>query len=113
MSVSLLKLQRTIHAKLVLDRKGKREAIAREYWTWQRLLRGLGGQRLYSATRQKADRFRRRMCKQNGHGIEQREYAMILRRDCVKIQIDSLLGLRRSAGKARIIKRWKHKERGI
>jgi len=86
MSVWLLKLQRTIHAKLVLDRKGKREAIAREYWTWQRLLQGLGGQRLYSATRQKADRFRRRMCKQNGHGIEQREYAMILRRDCVKIQ---------------------------
>jgi hypothetical protein len=82
MSVSLLKLQRTIHAKLVLDRKGKREAIAREYWTWQRLLQGLGGQRLYSATRQKADRFRRRMCKQNRHGIEQREYAMILRRDC-------------------------------
>ena len=26
------------------------------------------------------------MCKQNGHSIEQREYAMILRRDCVKIQ---------------------------
>jgi len=29
--VSLLKLQRTIHAKLVLDRKGKQEAIEQEY----------------------------------------------------------------------------------
>ena len=86
MSVSLLKLQRTVHAKLVLDRKGKREAIAREYWTWQRQLQGLGGERLYSATRQQADRFRRRVRKQNGHAIKQREYPMILRRDCVKIQ---------------------------
>jgi len=81
-----MKLHRTIHAKLVLDRKGKREAIAREYWAWQWQLQDPSGERLYSATRQQADRFRRRVRKQNGHGVEQREYAMILRRDCVKIQ---------------------------
>ena len=81
MGVSLLKLQRTIHAKLVLDRKGKREAIEHEYWAWQRQLQGNDAQ-LYSATKQQADRFKRRV----GHGLRQREYPTILRRDCVKIQ---------------------------
>jgi hypothetical protein len=35
---SLMKLQRTIHAKLVLGREGKREAVEREYDAWQRQL---------------------------------------------------------------------------
>lgn len=82
---SLLKLQRTIHAKLVLDRKGKREAIEREYSAWQRQLHG-NNEWLYSATKQQADRFKRRIRKQNGHGIRPREYPMILRRDCIKIR---------------------------
>ncbi len=84
-SASLLKLQRTIHAKLVLDRRGKTEAIEREYWAWQRQLQG-NDEQLYSATKQQADRFKRRIRKQNGHGLNQHEYPMILRRDCVRIQ---------------------------
>jgi len=84
-SVSLLKLQRTIHARLVLDRKGKRVAIEREYSAWQRQLHGNDDQ-LYSATKQQAERFKQRIRKQNGYGIKPREYPMILRRDCVKIQ---------------------------
>ena len=55
--VSLVKLQRTIHAKLVLDRKGKREAVEREYDAWQRQLRG-SNEQLYSATKQQAERFK-------------------------------------------------------
>jgi len=83
--VSLLKLQRTIHAKLILDRRGKQDAVRREYSAWQRQLQG-NDERLYSATRQQADRFKRRVGKQNGHGLKPREYPLILRHDCVKIQ---------------------------
>jgi len=60
--VSLVKLQRTIHAKLVLDREGKREAVEREYWAWQRQLRG-NNEQLYSATKQQAERFKQRVKK--------------------------------------------------
>ena len=78
-------LQRTVHAKLVLDRKSKREAIEREYDAWQRELQGMN-EPLYSATKQQAERFKQRVRKQNDHGLKVREYPMILRRDCVKLQ---------------------------
>ena len=80
-----MKLQRTLHAKLVLDRKGKLEAVVREYWAWQRELKG-GDELLYSATKQQAERFKRRVRKQNHHGLKVREYPMILRRDCIRLQ---------------------------
>ena len=83
--MSPVKLQRTIHAKLVLDREGKREAVEREYDAWQRQLRG-SNEQLYSATKQQAERLRRRVKKQNRHGLKRKEYPMILRRDCVKVQ---------------------------
>jgi hypothetical protein len=35
--VSLVKLQRTIHAKLILDGEGKREAVEREYNEYSKL----------------------------------------------------------------------------
>jgi len=78
-------LKRTIHAKLILDRKGKRENIEREYDAWKRELQG-GDERLYSATKQQAERFKRRVKKQNHYGLKMHEYPMILRRDCVKLQ---------------------------
>jgi len=80
-----VKLKRTIHAKLILDRKGKREAVEREYDAWQRQLRG-NNEQLYSATKQQAERFKRRVKKQNHRGLKTREYPVILRRDCVKVQ---------------------------
>jgi len=80
-----LKLQRTIHVKLILDRRGKREAIEREYSAWQRQLQG-NNEQLYSATKQQADRFRQRIRKQNGYGVKPKEYPLILRRDRVKVQ---------------------------
>ena len=80
-----MKLQRTIHAKLVLDREGKREAVEREYYAWQRQLGGKDEQ-LYSATKQQAERFKQRVKKQNHHGIKPQEYPIILRHDCVKVQ---------------------------
>jgi putative transposase len=83
--VPLLKLQRTIHAQLVLDRKEKRETVEREYNAWQRQLKG-SDEQLYSATRQQAERLRQRIRKQNGYGLKQQEYPLILRRDCVAVQ---------------------------
>jgi len=83
--VSLLKLHRTIHAKLILDREGKREAVEREYWAWQRQLNGKD-EVLYSATKQQAERFKQRVKEQNHHDLKIREYPIILRRDCVKVQ---------------------------
>ena len=81
-----MKLQRTIHAKLVLDRKSKREAVEREYDAWQHQLQG-GNEQLYSATKQQAERFKQRVKKQNHRrGLKMREYPMILRHDCVKLQ---------------------------
>ena len=86
MGVSSVKLQRTIHAKLVLDRKGKQEAVEREYWAWQRCLQGQQAE-LYSATGQQAERFRRRIRKQNHRGPDKNlEYPLILRRDCLKLE---------------------------
>ena len=83
--MALLKLQRAIHAKLVLDRRGKWEAVEREYENWQRQLQG-DDARLYSATKQQANRFRQRIRKQNGYGVKPKEYPLILRRDCVNIK---------------------------
>ena len=85
MCVAPLKLQRTVHAKLVLDRKSKREAIECEYNAWQRELQGMN-ELLYSATKQQAERFKRRVKKQNHRGLKTREYPLILRHDCVKLQ---------------------------
>jgi putative transposase len=85
MGVSLVMLKHTIHAKLVLDRKSKREAVEHEYHAWQRELRG-SDEHLYSATKQQAERFKVRAKKQNHQGLKMREYPMILRRDCVKLQ---------------------------
>ena len=97
-----MKLQRTIHAKLILDRKAKREAVEREYSAWQRQLQG-ADERLYSATKQQAERLKTRIKKQQERAAEQlkaprkkhghvrgvnplKEYPMILRRDLVKLQ---------------------------
>jgi putative transposase len=85
-SKSPLKLQRTIRAKLVLDRDGKRGVIKREYYAWQGELKGGDQQQLYSATKQQAERFKRRVRKQNHRGLKVREYPMILRRDCIRLQ---------------------------
>ena len=81
-----MKLQRTIHAKLVLDRKAKRATVEHEYWAWQRQLRG-GDEELYSATKQQADRFRERIKKQNHRGPKATvEYPLILRRDRIRVE---------------------------
>ena len=102
MSVSLLKLQRTIHAKLILDREGKRQAVEREYDAWQRQLHG-NDEQLYSATKQQAERLKTKIRKQQEQAAKQletkrkkqrrvrginplKEYPMTLRRDLVKLQ---------------------------
>jgi hypothetical protein len=51
------KLRRTIRAKLVLDRDGKRHVVKREYYAWRRELKDGKQEQLYSATRQKRKTF--------------------------------------------------------
>lgn len=73
--------KKTIKAKLLDLRNRKEELLRGEYDNWQRFLRGDSTASLYSATRQQAERFLRRIKKQNGSGINPKEYPMILRRD--------------------------------
>jgi putative transposase len=82
LSVSLVKARKTIKAKILELRKGKEELLKREYENFQRYLHGDKLVPLYSATRQQADRFLRRI---KGKIKEDREYPMILRRDIIKL----------------------------
>ncbi len=78
--------KKTIKAKLVLDSQTKRALIGSEYYAWQRYLHGRIDAGLYSATKQQADRFLKRI----GNRFKQnREYPMILRNDVFKIMKDS------------------------
>ncbi len=75
---SPLKARKTIKAKILELRKGKEELLRREYENWQRYLRGDKSARLYSATKQQADRLLKRL---KGRLKANKEYPMILRRD--------------------------------
>ncbi|MBS7611218.1 hypothetical protein KEJ27_03250 [Candidatus Bathyarchaeota archaeon] len=78
MSESLVKVRKTIKAKILELRKGKEELLSREYENWQRYLRGDKDALLYSATRQQADRLLKKL----GERFDStKEYPLILRRD--------------------------------
>ena len=71
--------RKVIKAKILDEtNKGKLEALEREYINFQRVLRG-GDAKLYSATRQQAERLLMKIKKQNGGKIKQKEYPLILR----------------------------------
>jgi putative transposase len=72
-----LKAKKTIKAKILELRKGKREILKREYENFQRYLHGDKSVPLYSATRQQADRLLKRI----GKPKEGKDYPLILRRD--------------------------------
>jgi putative transposase len=72
-----MKVRKTIRAKILELRKGKEELLKREYENFQRYLHGDKSVPLYSATKQQADRFLKRI----GKPKEGKEYPMILRRD--------------------------------
>jgi putative transposase len=77
-SESLMKVKKTIKAKILELRKGKEELLTREYENFQRYLHGDKSALLYSATRQQAERLLRRL---KGKPKPNKEYPMILRRD--------------------------------
>jgi len=80
-------VRKVIKAKIMDEaNNGKLEALKREYANFQKALRGEDVS-LYSATRQQAERFLRKLRKQNGGKIKQKEYPLILRRDVYDIWI--------------------------
>ena len=77
-----MKAKKTIKAKILELRKGKEELLRQEYENFQRYLYGDKSALLYSATKQQADRFLRRV---KGRIDKNKEYPLILRRDTVKL----------------------------
>jgi len=73
-----LKVKKTIKGKILELRKGKEELLKREYENFQRYLHGDKTAPLYSATKQEAERFLKRL---NGKIKPNKEYPLILRRD--------------------------------
>jgi IS605 OrfB family transposase len=79
-----MKARKTIRAKIVGLTRRKATLVASEYENFQRALQEKPAQ-LYSATRQQAERFRRRIQRKRNSNLKPREYPMILRRDTIKI----------------------------
>jgi len=77
---------KTIKAKLLELRRGKESLLLKEYQSWQRHLHGDPAAELYSATKQQADRFIRKLQKQNGGVLKEKEYPMILRNDVYRAE---------------------------
>jgi putative transposase len=73
--------KKTIKAKILDLRKGKRRLLEEEYQNWQIYLKGDKNAKLYAATRHQADRFLKRLKRQNGGEIKAKEYPLILRND--------------------------------
>ena len=78
-------VRKVIKAKIMDEtNSGKLKALEREYVNFQKALRGEDAE-LYSATKQQAERLLRKIRKQNGGKIKQKEYPLILRNDVYKI----------------------------
>ena len=81
----MMLVRKVIKAKILDEtNKGKLEALEREYNNFQKALRG-DDVRLYSATKQQAERLLKKIRKQNGGKIKQKEYPLILRNDVYKV----------------------------
>jgi len=80
-------IRKVIKAKIIDEANtGKLEALEREYANFQKALRR-ENTKLYSATKQQAERLLRKIRKQNGGKIKQKEYPLILRRDVYDVWI--------------------------
>jgi putative transposase len=71
-------IQKTVKAKLFALTNVKERKISFEYWNFQKAMHGENVS-LYSATKQQAERHRKRW---NGLG----EYPLIIRRDCFRVK---------------------------
>jgi len=78
-----MKLQKTIKAKIFGLTKIKEVLLRQEYENFQSFVHGNKDVSLYSATKQQADRFNRKLGR---HLKPHKQYPMILRNDCVKVE---------------------------
>lgn len=76
-------LQKTIKAKVYKPTNTKLSLLAKEYSNFQRELKGLPSL-LYSATKQQAQRLKKRLGKRLKNN---REYPLILRNDCYRVEV--------------------------
>ncbi|MHA1238331.1 MAG: IS200/IS605 family accessory protein TnpB-related protein [Candidatus Odinarchaeia archaeon] len=80
-------VRKVIKAKIMDEaNNGKLEALEREYASFQKALRR-GDAKLYSATKQQAERLLRKIKKQNDGQLKQKEYPLILRNDVYDIWV--------------------------
>jgi hypothetical protein len=70
LSGSLMLAKKTIKVKILELREGKRRLLEEEYENYQRYLRGDKSGKLYSATRQQAERLLMRLRGQNGGKVD-------------------------------------------
>jgi putative transposase len=79
----------TIKAKVTDDSKTKLELLNREYGAFQAYLQGKNKSvKLYSATKQQADRLQAKILKNGGKIQPKKQYPLILRRDLIDVQKD-------------------------
>jgi putative transposase len=87
LSGSLMLAKKTIKAKILELREGKKQFLKEEFQNFQKYLKGDKNVKLYSATKQQADRFFRRLRKQNGGKTDEtKEYPLILRNDVYDVR---------------------------
>jgi putative transposase len=80
-------VRKVIKSKIIDEtNNGKLKALEREYANFQKALRG-ENVKLYSATKQQAERLLRKIRKQNGGKIKHKEYPLILRNDVYNVWI--------------------------
>jgi putative transposase len=73
-------IQKTIKAKVIAPTNRKRDILEREYQGFQGVIHGEGGD-LYSATKQQAERFLKKI-----KSPKHRHYPLILRRDIIRLE---------------------------
>lgn len=79
--------RKTIKCKILELNSGKLSLIESEYTNYQRYIRGDKSVSLYSATKQQAERFLKRLKKQNGGTLEEKiDYPLILRNDVYRAE---------------------------
>lgn len=71
------------------DSRIKLGLLNREYDNFQAYIQGRKGAKLYSATKQQADRLAERIIRNGGKINSKKQYPLILRRDLIDIQKDS------------------------
>ncbi|MCD6263073.1 transposase [Candidatus Bathyarchaeota archaeon] len=80
-------IRKVIKAKIMDEANSRKlEALGKEYANFQKALRGEDA-KLYSATKQQAERLLRKIRKQNGGKLKRKGYPLILRNDIYNVWI--------------------------